>query len=524
MRPGSVGNYERYSLARDTTGNPQLITFVATYPNVASLPSVEDLQSQTRKLVEEYPLLRARVIDGRTTSPKWGLLSDEDVEKGIQELVTDVEFAVSTGRSALVSDNNEEQTKSTGLTAALEIILTQELGNDQSLRVAPDKFLWRIVRYRTGTSEASAFLALTINHVISDGKSGLALFDALLNKTEVAQPPSTDTVPSAEGFPRALETTIDCRPGYGFMLNVVWNELVIPQLPYFIANRLKQIACWPGVPPQAGPTAQQNYKHLTLSSETLAKLKTIGKRHQVDTLHPVFEIAAVVSLWCTVVDSGRSAPFKVVHSTPISIRDQALSHPSISGNYVAGLDAEISCLPNGEQSFWQETRKYAEWLRSTEGRQQAIQTMGMLVHIPDGQNEIDADSPVPTGWETFLLNKASRAPAASIEVSNLGYLSRLPPAATSVTFAQIPNIFGPPIVINAVGHTAGTDFVFCWRKDAFVLGKGKKMDDFVRTFAAVLAFLAEREQKDLSLQDEDALSFADVRHAVNHMEPNNLQS
>ncbi|KAJ9123219.1 hypothetical protein QFC22_001413 [Naganishia vaughanmartiniae] len=510
----SVGNYERYSLARDTTGNPQLITYIATYPIASSLPSVESLRLRARNLVEDYPLLRARVIDSRTISPKWGLLSDGEVEKGILGLVTDVELEDLAGYTSSRVEIAGNQAKPTVSAATLEKVISQELGNDQPLQAASNNLLWRVTRYRPRTRGVAAFLALTINHVISDGKSGLALFDALLGETKVTQQPSKETSPPSERFPRALETTVDCRPGYGFMMGVIWNELLIPRLPEFIAKRVKRTACWPGVPPLAGLPGQQIHRHLSLSSRTLAKLKATGKRHQVDTLHPIFEIAAVAALWCTIVDSERPSPLIVGHSTPISIRDGLLSHPIISGNYVAGLDTEVSCSAHGEESFWQETRKYAEWLRSTEGRQKAIQTMGMLVHIPDGQNEVDAGSPAPTGWETFLLDKASRAPAASIEVSNLGYLPRLPPSASSVTLAQT-NIFGPPIIVNAVGHATGTDFVICWRTDAFALSKGKKMEDFVRAFAAVLECLAEEKQEH-STQGETSLSFADLRDAVTH--------
>lgn len=524
IRPISVGNYERYSLARDTTGNPQLVTYIATYPSASSLPSAEALQSKARKLVGEYPLLSACVVDGRTTLPKWGLLSDEEVEQGILDLVIDVELPELIQHAASTCETSKDHKNSTLLPATLETIISQELGNDQPLRAASEKLLWRIVRYRGASSEAAAFLALTINHVISDGKSGLAMFDALLSETENTQQPSTDTVPPMEKFPRAMETTIDCRPGYGFMLGVIWNEIVIPRLPRFIANRMKPTACWPGVPPQAGPPSQQIYKYFSVKSRALANIKALGKQHHVDTLHPIFEMAAVVALWCTAQDPKPSSPLKVVHSTPISLRDQALSHPIISGNYVAGLDANISCSADGEQSFWQETRKYAEWLRSTEGKQQAIQTMGMLVHIPDGENKVESESCTPTGWEIFLSDKASRAPGASIEVSNLGYLARLPPSVISITFAQTPNIFGPPIIVNAVGHGAGTEFVVCWRKDAFALGEGKSMENFVRTFAALLAFLADHEQDDSSTEGETPLSFADLRHAVTNLRTDGLTS
>jgi hypothetical protein len=84
-----VGNYERYSLARDNTGNPQFITYVATYPSAADLPSVDFLRARARELIEEYPLLKGRVVDGRTTSPQWGVLSVEEVEQGMNTLVYD---------------------------------------------------------------------------------------------------------------------------------------------------------------------------------------------------------------------------------------------------------------------------------------------------------------------------------------------------------------------------------------------------------------------------------------------------
>lgn len=84
-----VGNYERYSLAEDNTGHPQLVTYVATYPSEAEIPPTDVLRSRARKLVEDFPLLRGRVVDGRTTSPKWEVLSEEAVERGMEKLVSD---------------------------------------------------------------------------------------------------------------------------------------------------------------------------------------------------------------------------------------------------------------------------------------------------------------------------------------------------------------------------------------------------------------------------------------------------
>lgn len=85
----SVGNYERYSLARDNIGNPQLITYIATYPSSADLPSGDFLRTRARELIAQFPLLKGRVIDGRTTSPKWDILTAEELDQGIGKLVCD---------------------------------------------------------------------------------------------------------------------------------------------------------------------------------------------------------------------------------------------------------------------------------------------------------------------------------------------------------------------------------------------------------------------------------------------------
>lgn len=37
-----------------------------------------------------YPLLKAHIVDARTTKPKWGILSDALVDAGLNALVRDV--------------------------------------------------------------------------------------------------------------------------------------------------------------------------------------------------------------------------------------------------------------------------------------------------------------------------------------------------------------------------------------------------------------------------------------------------
>lgn len=387
------------------------------------------------------------------------------------------------------------------LSPDLEGVISAELGNIQPLRVVSRGFLLRAVRYVPQPNPGPAFVALTINHVISDGKSGLALFNALLT-------PSTANDGKApaltEVIPPSMESTIDCRPGYLYMLNVIWKELLVPKLPTFLSDTLKQTPCWPARTASTGATRQM-FKRITLDPQQVNRLKAVGRTHQVNTLHPILEMAAVVALWQTFTAS------EIAYDTPISVRDTARGHPPISGNYVANLEYRISCSPEGNEQFWNKTREFSAWLASDAGRKQAMSAMGMLVHIPDGVNDVGPDSPTPTGWETFLLDKVTRAPGSSLEVSNLGY-TRLPPHAESVAFAQTPSPFIPPLVINAVGHERGLELVVCWREGAFSYA-GKDMADFAKTYQAVLVYLADMDANNRPGTAE-TLSFNDIREAV----------
>jgi hypothetical protein len=220
----------------------------------------------------------------------------------------------------------------------------------------------------------------------------------------------------------------------------------------------------------------------------------------VDTLQPILEMAVVVSLWLTF------GAHEIAYGTPISIRDAARG-PLLTGNYVSNLESRISCSTTGDDDFWERARESAIWLKSDAGRRQAISAMGMLAHIPDGLNDVPSDSPTPTGWETFLVDKKTRAPGTSFEVSNLGY-TRLPPSARSVTFAQTPNL-ATPVCINAIGHTGGLSMLVGWRAGAYAQGD---LDggDFAKVFESVLSLLARDGPGDTK-GSNDRMTFDDIR-------------
>ncbi|GHJ86248.1 hypothetical protein NliqN6_2650 [Naganishia liquefaciens] len=469
-----LGNYERYSLARDNTGNPQLITYVGTYALGSKIPLPQSLKLRAGKLIGKYPLLKGCILDVKTTVPKWRYRSDGEVVSGLDTLVKDEHL-----------DNQ----------SSVEDVIARELDNNEELRVsANNTFLWRIVRYTTSSSDQPGYLAVTLNHVISDGKSGLALFDALLNETADAQTSNEAT------FPPSLENTVDTRPGYRYMANVIWTELIVPKLPTYIAASVRQAPCWPGRPP-AVRNALRCYKHIILDSATTASLKANGKRHRVNTLHPILETAAVVALWITF------GATEIAHNTPMSVRDVSRGHPLMTGNYVSNL--ENRCSIRGEDDFWEKSCAFSTWLKSDVAQRQAISAMGMLAHIPDGINDLALDSSTPTGWESFLKDKMARSPSTSLEVSNLGYTG-LPPCVQGVTFAQTPSP-ATPVVVNAVGTPNGLSLLVCWRDGAYGQD-GLDVGDFAQVYETVLGFLAQPELEIDEARDiRYHPTFADIR-------------
>jgi hypothetical protein len=59
------------------------------YPSAGQLPSLDSLCTRARELVEEFPLQKGRVEDGRTTSPKWDVWCGDELDRGMNRAVYD---------------------------------------------------------------------------------------------------------------------------------------------------------------------------------------------------------------------------------------------------------------------------------------------------------------------------------------------------------------------------------------------------------------------------------------------------
>lgn len=460
---------ERLFLSSNLCGLPQLVTYIATFPSSASLPTKDTLTDRAKSLVSTYPLLKARVVDARTTKPKWGLLSDVQVAAGLDALVQDVQLEDVLPRSSGSSGRDASQ-----LSSYLQAIFTKELQDKEPIRVGSDGLLWRIVRYQqadkiSSNSPQPAFIVLTCNHVISDGISGQALLTALLSNVALeSRGPTASEGAAATQFPPPMEATFNCRPSLGFLLHQVWYELVVPHLPRPLRKMLELKPCWPAVPPRQVGNVEydhQTFDHVHLPSDRLQKLKELGKHNGTPTMHPVLQIAANVAFWIAVENGNRERddlrrpvrPLHLSHEVPMSHRRTTLGHPPMSGIYVGPLSSHTTA--DHDLLFWPAVKQYATLLHSVKGQRRGREVMGSLRYVPDGVLDTKEDSPTPTGWEVFFLERSRRAPAESFAVSNLGFHER-PPGTIGMAWCQSATILHPPVYINMVGHEGGLDITF----------------------------------------------------------------
>jgi hypothetical protein len=138
---------ERISVSYELQGDPSLITYVAVYPSSTILPTKERIIERASVLVKQFPLLKACIVDARTTSPKWSLLPDSEVDTGLKSLVRDVSVDV-----VQVCGTGSTDESGGDISRTLEKIFERELNDIQSVGVSSSGFLWRVVRYHHGTN------------------------------------------------------------------------------------------------------------------------------------------------------------------------------------------------------------------------------------------------------------------------------------------------------------------------------------------------------------------------------------
>jgi hypothetical protein len=426
---------------------------------------VDTLERRIDKLQKHFPLLHTEVINVHTRQPAFQLRGQW---KGSDVL------------STLTYSPHTEKEEEWRVLLKAEILRIQAEPSSRPL--------WQVVRYippsSTGDDETHprAYLALSVDHVLTDGRGGIQLLQSLLAPTIDHLPYETiNTIPK-------LEDTHHIKPSALFLLPIAFQELLVPRLPVFMQRYLKPYAVWPSgavvKPPLDCPGEISVF---TLPPDVLAGLKKVGKENGVSTLHPILKLSYGIAIWA-VHRQAYDKPFAMSMQTPSSVRDvEGSNHGYCTANYTASQSFRL--LPQPSTSFWVEAAKIATTLSSPNGKAEALQSMGLLGYLPDP--EPTPESP-RTGWETFLLSKASSLDPfpGSLGFSNLGYVD-LPDGAEDLFWSQVVSPFAPVYEVNVFGCEKGLRVVSIWRD-----GSGtsrKEVEEVERVWERVLRRLVDGE-------------------------------
>ena len=338
--------------------------------------------------------------------------------------------------------------------------------------------LWHIGLHTNEVSGA-AYLTLSVDHMLVDGKGLFILFSALL-APDISDLPY-ESIPSIP----LLEETIDIRPGFMFITSIMLEELIAPKLPAWIRRSVVGTPSWPHVVSRSPALCDPQISLLDLSLD-LSSLKARGKACGVPTLHPILKLAYVVALWHVLHEES----FKV--QTPGSVRSSKLGHSHCTANYTSSLVLDMMARP--DLDFWEEARRISRYMSSATGKKRALEHMGALAYVPDPDPAASKRQPDrPTGWEDFLGGKLDRleTPSMSAVISNIGKVD-LPQGAIDLIWGQGASPFAGPIEVNVVSHQAGMRATAVWREGAMI--SKDKVVEVNRVWERVLSRLSEERE------------------------------
>ncbi|WOO79968.1 uncharacterized protein LOC62_02G003484 [Vanrija pseudolonga] len=397
--------FERYALATYNTGNPMVINFVVQYPS-SELPAVEArLPERIAFLQAQLPMMSARLVDTKTTKPKWQAGPPWPTEKLLSTAT------IPPPRS----DENE-----------LASIQRAELERFRAHDFVAGP-VWSVRVFSSPTSP-HGYVSFITNHVMTDGTGALRLVTHLLS----AAPPTVEAEPFASRI--VYEKAMPIKPGFLFLLPVLWREIIVPNLPGVLQRKFSAGEPWPGI--FESPLGKPLDVALTgLPADTVARLKTAAKARGVATLHPVVQIAFSAAVW-SVFHSASEPDLRFVTSVPKAERDVSKGHSSI-GVYVALL--ESGGTTSGSQKFWDVARAEAKFLKAPATLDKGRKTIGLLAWIPDTgvQAAPKGVEGTTTGFERYLYERSSTSAPffESLMISNLG-LWKLPEGATDAIWGQ----------------------------------------------------------------------------------------
>ncbi|WVQ84986.1 hypothetical protein IAT38_007150 [Cryptococcus sp. DSM 104549] len=332
---------ERFCIARRNSGYPPVMTLAASYPSVSAAPTDAFLQKRIIELQEHFPFLSTRMEGRRAPEPIQVLREKPWAPK---DILAEATYQANADSAAELEDVIVQENEQEGVHVA-----------EEDMDAHP---LWHVRRV-TSPSKATTYIALSVDHVITDGRGMVNLFDALLS-------PDISSLPyeKLETITR-FEDTVPIKPSLAHTLPFIFLRMVLPLFPVFLQRYFTPYPFWPHTAVRAAPTSCPPLSSLvSLPAPLISALKTTGKGNGVATLHPVLKTAYSLAIY-SIYRHTLPPPFIVNTSSPRSERNTSLGHAYCTANYISSQNVYIQF--DSMEDFWSHAGKVAKELLDPRG-------------------------------------------------------------------------------------------------------------------------------------------------------------
>lgn len=530
--------HERFCLVRDNVGIPSLLCALSTF-QINEKDDLEGIKSNVEKriqyLLDSVPLLSCFIEDPKATFPNFARPRDSSSYKSDDILVWDA-----------INWSQEEDGNSTieERHALMEMRLIE--WQKEHLRPRFGIPLWRVHFIQSSSQSDLVSLALSIHHVLSDGRAMINIMSFLSASVyETFPPPETlagsialrDVLP-----PRNEDVMPYVKASTAMKIWLLLKDILPSFLPEFVRRWFNLQAPWPAgaiLSDAPSPISAEISTHVIMlrggdpsiarpreriiPSSVLVPLRGNGKKFGIPTIHPNVHTACLIGLGAMLRMDERTKDKSNVllkTHTPITFRNPA-EHGTVSGNFV-GAYVHSQLVPKPEENVWKLSHAYLRALISPETKIAAQRLWSLLpVLFAKGKSLRYERSPkrtaeAPTIGEAYLLGKIKqanegKATLGSLEISNPGMLTPLDSKIIGVSWMQntspTASIMGIDVCrwkiaeddqLNSGAINDGLTISITIQKGIFVTEQQEKT--FVRHVrCAMELLLSDKWEKDISV-------------------------
>ncbi|KAG0265523.1 hypothetical protein BG011_004551 [Mortierella polycephala] len=382
--------------------------------------------------------------------------------------------------------------------------------------------LWRMVVVHVQDDD-SFFLLYVFQHVIGDGRSGMALTEQLVQRlnveaaeeaeallagpTESVSPLSTVVIPPEDPLPLPLEMRVNCSPSWSTLVKEATMSLL---LPGFVKKAIEK-KYWSGEVDATLEVPHETQAGMWfLTPEETSRVTRAAKAHSttVQSILYTASVFAAKAVFLSTVEGERNqvstTKDEFVYATPVSLRP--LISPSVARHDQGGYVSEVTTRGirvELDTEFWEMTAAYRkqviESTTTAKGVRGMLEHVGLLDHLPTHQG----------AWEEFLrglVTKEQHGRGSTLMLSNLGKAwEQEQPSSVAFRvqdgiFSQSGSIISGAVTLNAATANGVLSMIGTWQKATFTMGR-ERGEQFLTEFKRILLEATESERISYRFQD-----------------------